>query len=79
MRALWSMITPGAMNAVVWPDGVDGVPDDDATALAAEATAAQVSISRYRNILFFLALIVDGRFEHEKRLVTSAYCSVCSP
>ena len=53
MRALWSMITPGAMNAVVWPDGVDGVPDDDATALAAEATAAQVSISRHRNILFF--------------------------
>ena len=41
MRALWSMITPGAMGAVVWPDGVDGVPDGDA-ALAAEATAAQV-------------------------------------
>ena len=78
MRALWSMITPGAMNAVVWPDGVDGVPDDDATALAAEATAAQVSISRCEKILFFSELIFfsvqDARAFLEQHENISAAC-----
>ena len=28
MRALWTMVTPGAMESVVWPDGVEGLSDD---------------------------------------------------
>lgn len=41
IRSLWTMVTPGAMESVVWPEGVDGVPTDEALSWE-RATAANV-------------------------------------
>jgi hypothetical protein len=37
VRSLWTMVTPGAMESVVWPAGVEGVPPSEAQSWEREA------------------------------------------